>query len=70
MTNFQTPQTWLSHNAMGYRDLNVLPHVLLHALPYIFYEICLILAYLQCVTFNVLKKIMYIFFYKFDGNVW
>ena len=50
MTNFQTPQTWLGHNATHYHDLNALPHVLPYALPYMFSEICLILGYLQRVT--------------------
>ena len=27
MTNFQTPQPWLGHNATRYHDLNALPHV-------------------------------------------
>ena len=66
MTNFQTPQIWLGHNATRYHDLNALPHALLHALTYIFPEICLILGYLQRVTtryrqlFN--KNSIYIFF--------
>ena len=76
MTNFQTPQTWLGHNEMRYRDLNALPHALPHTLPYIFCEICLILGYLQRATtryHHFFKKknsiYMYIyFFYKFDGN--
>ena len=58
MTNFQTPQTWLGHNAMRYHDLN--------ALPYIFSEICLILGYLQRVIMRYrqfFKKIVYIYFF-------
>ena len=62
MTNFQTPQTWLGHNAMRYHDLDTLPY----ALPYIFFEICLILGYLQHVTTRYrqffLKDSIYIFF--------
>ena len=59
MTNFQTPQTWLGHNTMRYHDLNVLPHALLHALPYIFSEICLILGYLQRITFFIYLAVMH-----------
>ena len=62
MTNFQTPQTWLGHNATRYHDLNALPY----ALPYIFSEICLILGYLQRITtryHQFLKKIVYIYFF-------
>ena len=62
MTNFQTPQTWLGHNATRYHDLNALPY----ALPYIFSEICLILGYLQRVTTRYRqffkKNSIYIFF--------
>ena len=46
MTNFQTLQTWLGHNATCYHNMNML----LHALLYIFCEICLILGYLLQVT--------------------
>ena len=63
MTNFQTPQTWLGHNATRYHDLNALPHALPYALPYILSEICLILGYLQRVTVNFFKKIVYIYFF-------
>ena len=66
MTNFQTLQTWLGHNATRYHDLNALPHALLYALPYILSEICLILGYLQCVTTRyrqfLKKNSIYIFF--------
>ena len=73
MATFQTLQTWTGHNATPCHNLNALPHVLLHVLPYILSEICLVLGYLQLifVTVNLFKKILiYIFFYKFDGNVW
>ena len=46
MTNFQTLQTWLGHNATCYHNMNML----LHALLCIFREICLILGYLLQVT--------------------
>ena len=58
MTNFQTPQTWLGHNATCYHDLNALP-----ALPYILSEIRLILGYLQRVT------MLYRQFFLEFGNV-
>ena len=74
MTNFQTPQTWLGHNATRYHDLNALPHALPYALPYILSEICLILGYLQRITTRhshfLKENSIYIFFYKFDGNAW
>ena len=35
---------------MRYRSSNALAHVLLHALPYSFSEICLVLDYLQRFT--------------------
>ena len=74
MTNFQTPQTWLRHNATRYHDLNALPHALPYMLPYIFSEIYLFLGYLQGVTTRycqfLKKNNIYIFFYKFDGNAW
>ena len=66
MTNFQTPQTWLGHNATRYRDLNTLPHALPYALAYIFSENCLILGYLQRVTTcyrQFFTKIVYIYFF-------
>ena len=66
MTNFRTPQTWLGHNAARYHDLNALPHALPYALPYIFFEICLILGYLQRATTRYRqffkKNSIYIFF--------
>ena len=46
MANFYTLQTWKGHNTILYRDFNALPH----ALPYIFYEIYLVLSYLQGFT--------------------
>ena len=48
MTNFQTPKTWLGHNATRYRILNALPH----ALPCIFSEIPLTLGYLQVTVYK------------------
>ena len=66
MTNFQTPQTWLGHNATCYHDLNALPHALPYALPYILSKICLILGYLQRITLRYrqffLKNSIYTFF--------
>ena len=41
VTNFQTLQTWLGHNATCYYNLNMF----IHALLYIVCEICLILGY-------------------------
>ena len=46
MANFQTLQTWLGHNVTCYHNMNML----LHALLYIFCEICMILSYLLQVT--------------------
>ena len=48
---------------MRYHDLNALPHALPQALPYIVSEICLILGYLQRVTVNIFKKMVYIYFF-------
>ena len=35
-SHYQTLQTWIGHDATRYHNFNALPHVLPHALPYIF----------------------------------
>ena len=45
-THFKTPETWISHNATRYHNLNVLPH----ALQCIFFQFSMVLRYLQRVT--------------------
>ena len=45
-THYQTQETWIGLNITCYHSLNALPH----ALPYILYQLCLVLGYLQLVT--------------------
>ena len=49
-THYQTLQTLLGLNVTRYHKLNALPQALPHVVPYIFFEICLVLGYLQRVT--------------------
>ena len=68
-SKFQTLQTLLGHSATRYHNLNALPY----ALPYIFFEICMDLGYLQqtATRYSQSKKGNSIYiFYKFDGNAW
>ena len=55
----------MGHNATLYHNLNVLPHALLHALPYIFSKICLVLGYLQRDTTRYRQFSLKIFIYTF-----
>ena len=55
-THYQILKIWIGLNVTRYHNLNALPHALLHALPYIFYKICLVLGYLQRVNIIFLKK--------------
>ena len=34
-THYQTPQTWIGHDATRHHNFSTLPHALPHALPYI-----------------------------------
>ena len=43
-THYQTLQTSIGLNVTRYHNFNALPHALTHALPYIFFEICLVLG--------------------------
>ena len=59
-TNYQALQAWMGLNVTRYHSLNALPHVLPHALSFIFSEICQVLSYLQRVT----TRYRYYFFNK------
>ena len=39
ITNYQTLQTWVGHDAMRYHNFNALLHTLPNALPYIFSQL-------------------------------
>ena len=60
------PRNMDRHNATCYHSLNALPHVLPHALLYIFSEIYLVLDYLQRATtryHQFIKKYINIYFF-------
>ena len=67
MANFKTLKTWIDYNATRYHNLKALPQTL----PYIFYEIYLVLAIgngLPRITINFFKSLNIYIFYKFDSN--
>ena len=64
-THYQTPQTWINHNATRYHNFDALPHALRDALIYIFSQFSMVWDYLQQVTmgYRQIYKKRYIKFF-------
>ena len=66
-THYQTLETLMGHDTTHYPNLNALPDLLPHVLPYILFEICLVLGKLQRVTTRyrqIYKKYIHTIFLK------